>query len=135
MWAVLAVTGRDAEVLFGFSCRANICPYLRQICSSLEILSRKTLEGVFSVNLVPLMPVMAQRLCLGCCLSPAPRNSHRVCPCVALCKRPEALEKPLPCSIILSSCRHVRFSVGIVHLGGKRTQVHEEAAASLLLNC
>lgn len=71
---------------------------------------------------------------MACHLSSAPRHSHRACPCVALCKKPEALEKPLPCTIILSSCRHVRFSVVIVHLGGKRTQVHEEAAASLLLS-
>lgn len=67
---VSGVTGGDAEVLFGFlgfSHAGLVSVHILSdiLCSYPEILSRKALEGVFSMNLVPLMPVLAQWLCKG----------------------------------------------------------------------
>lgn len=133
------MTGGDTEVLLGLLglSRAGLTSVHIFSDSSpsylLEMLSRKTLEGVFyefspsdicngTVAVTGLPYVLSSQA--------QPQGMSQTC--IALCKKPEAFEKHLSCTVILSGCRDVRFSVGIAHLGGKRTQVHGDAAASLL---
>lgn len=81
------------------------------------------------MNLVPLIPAMAVTGLLYVLSSQAqPRGMSQTC--ITLCKKP--FEEHLSRTVILSGCRDVRFSVAMAHLGGKRTQVHGDAATSLL---
>lgn len=138
VWTLPAVTGVDTEVpvqLLGLS-RARLMPVLifsNSSSSYLEMLSRKPLEVVFyefspsdicngTVAVTGLPYVLRSQA--------QPRGASQAS--IALCKKPEAFEKHLSCTVILSGCRNVRFSIGIAHLGGKRTQVRGDAAAALL---
>lgn len=137
VWALPAATGGNIEIPLGLLGLSHAGLLLVRIFSD-RFYSYKcspgSLSRVFAINLVPLISVMAQGLWPGLpyVLSSQAQPQGTSQTCTALCKKPEAFGKCLSCTVVLSGCRGVRFSVSIPHLGGKRTQVHRDAAASLL---